>query len=390
MLEQKIVVALLSGKFFPAELTDIDPQPNSNKLAMSDRARDFHHPGAVGLALGGRNSSGFNMRDILDLPPAEMSNRPVLLHPQPYPYSAAAVVAYHGHGHGHGSPYSMDHLDPAGSIHSQSTEISPYIPNWSVIQPTHLSEGLIDDHHNGMDQYTFHRGIDPASIIPMSHSQTDSSDSNATEQDSKRPIDIVAADSSTTDSSLVSSDHLSNGTNKEERVSVIVKDEYNSHNSHMEGHEDNLKSSRLALVRQDSQTSTCSSVGLASVSEDEENGEKKGKKRKRRILFTKAQTYELERKFRQQRYLSAPEREHLASIIRLTPTQVKIWFQNHRYKTKSNYNESGRKRMDSGNGIRRWDQPMESRPVIPSPFENHGNRSLPWDHQMHASPHIQG
>lgn len=58
------------------------------------------------------------------------------------------------------------------------------------------------------------------------------------------------------------------------------------------------------------------------------------KKRKRRVLFSKAQTYELERRFRQQRYLSATEREHLASLIRLTPTQVKIWFQNHRYKTK--------------------------------------------------------
>lgn len=58
------------------------------------------------------------------------------------------------------------------------------------------------------------------------------------------------------------------------------------------------------------------------------------KKRKRRVLFSKAQTYELERRFRQQRYLSASEREHLASLIRLTPTQVKIWFQNHRYKTK--------------------------------------------------------
>ena len=44
------------------------------------------------------------------------------------------------------------------------------------------------------------------------------------------------------------------------------------------------------------------------------------KKRKRRVLFSKAQTYELERRFKQQRYLSAPEREHLASMIRLTPT----------------------------------------------------------------------
>ncbi|KAK5903102.1 hypothetical protein CgunFtcFv8_006911 [Champsocephalus gunnari] len=60
----------------------------------------------------------------------------------------------------------------------------------------------------------------------------------------------------------------------------------------------------------------------------------KGRSRKRRVLFSKAQTFELERRFRQQRYLSAPEREHLAGLIRLTPNQVKIWFQNHRYKMK--------------------------------------------------------
>ncbi|XP_023248655.1 homeobox protein Nkx-2.2-like [Copidosoma floridanum] len=76
-----------------------------------------------------------------------------------------------------------------------------------------------------------------------------------------------------------------------------------------------------------------------------------GKKRKRRVLFSKAQTYELERRFRQQRYLSAPEREHLASIIRLTPTQVKIWFQNHRYKTKRAASE----RVEAGNGGPRLD-----------------------------------
>uniref|UniRef100_A0A8D2L851 Thyroid nuclear factor 1 n=1 Tax=Varanus komodoensis TaxID=61221 RepID=A0A8D2L851_VARKO len=57
-------------------------------------------------------------------------------------------------------------------------------------------------------------------------------------------------------------------------------------------------------------------------------------KKKRRVLFSKAQTLALERRFRQQRYLSAPEREQLAHLLRLTPTQVKIWFQNHRYKMK--------------------------------------------------------
>ncbi|KAM9842849.1 NK2 transcription factor related, locus 9 [Aulostomus maculatus] len=62
--------------------------------------------------------------------------------------------------------------------------------------------------------------------------------------------------------------------------------------------------------------------------------EKSKKNKKRRVLFSKAQTLELERRFRQQRYLSGPEREQLARILSLTPTQVKIWFQNHRYKMK--------------------------------------------------------
>lgn len=73
----------------------------------------------------------------------------------------------------------------------------------------------------------------------------------------------------------------------------------------------------------------------------DQNSSEPQKKRKRRVLFSKAQTYELERRFRQQRYLSAPEREHLASIIRLTPVQVKIWFQNHRYKLKRARQEKG-------------------------------------------------
>ncbi|NXG30874.1 NKX28 protein, partial [Dromaius novaehollandiae] len=63
-------------------------------------------------------------------------------------------------------------------------------------------------------------------------------------------------------------------------------------------------------------------------------GSEAEKKKKRRVLFSKAQTLELERRFRQQRYLSAPEREQLARLLSLTPTQVKIWFQNHRYKMK--------------------------------------------------------
>ncbi|XP_047473150.1 homeobox protein Nkx-2.6-like [Penaeus chinensis] len=134
--------------------------------------------------------------------------------------------------------------------------------------------------------------------------------------------------------------------------------------------------------------------GTAESSEDEEEdeesrrrgggggggeGETNNKKRKRRILFSKAQTYELERRFRQQRYLSAPEREHLASIINLTPTQVKIWFQNHRYKTK-------KQRTDRSMDI----APLPSPRRVPVPVLVRDGKPVPVHHppppQFNAAP----
>lgn len=73
--------------------------------------------------------------------------------------------------------------------------------------------------------------------------------------------------------------------------------------------------------------------GTAEKPEEAER-QKPRSRRKPRVLFSQAQVFELERRFKQQRYLSAPEREHLASSLQLTSTQVKIWFQNRRYKCK--------------------------------------------------------
>ncbi|NWI90122.1 NKX26 protein, partial [Pitta sordida] len=57
-------------------------------------------------------------------------------------------------------------------------------------------------------------------------------------------------------------------------------------------------------------------------------------RRRARVLFSQAQVLQLEQRFRRQKYLSAPEREQLARLLQLTSTQVKIWFQNRRYKCK--------------------------------------------------------
>jgi len=63
------------------------------------------------------------------------------------------------------------------------------------------------------------------------------------------------------------------------------------------------------------------------------------------VLFSKSQTRELERRFSEQRYLSAAERDQLAGALRLSPLQIKIWFQNHRYKIKKSQHER-RLRLD--------------------------------------------
>ena len=60
----------------------------------------------------------------------------------------------------------------------------------------------------------------------------------------------------------------------------------------------------------------------------------KPRKKRSRAAFSHAQVFELERRFSHQRYLSGPERADLAAGLKLTETQVKIWFQNRRYKTK--------------------------------------------------------
>uniref|UniRef100_A0A3Q2YB00 NK3 homeobox 1 n=1 Tax=Hippocampus comes TaxID=109280 RepID=A0A3Q2YB00_HIPCM len=72
------------------------------------------------------------------------------------------------------------------------------------------------------------------------------------------------------------------------------------------------------------------------------------KPKRSRAAFTHLQVLELEKKFNHQKYLSAPERAHLAGMLRLTETQVKIWFQNRRYKTKRKQFEHSSRSCDPG------------------------------------------
>ena len=116
-----------------------------------------------------------------------------------------------------------------------------------------------------------------------------------------------------------------------------------------------------------------------------------GKKRRRRILFTKAQTYELERRFMHQRYLSAPEREQLGRMINLTATQVKIWFQNHRYKYKRQKEEMECEQVSQKFGIdslHRQHHPPPPPPV--AVHRDHMIRDTVEYYPLKASEHHRG
>ncbi|KAI0988963.1 hypothetical protein GJ496_003529 [Pomphorhynchus laevis] len=58
------------------------------------------------------------------------------------------------------------------------------------------------------------------------------------------------------------------------------------------------------------------------------------RKKKTRTVFSRNQVYQLERMFDCKRYLSSSERSSLAISLRISETQVKIWFQNRRNKWK--------------------------------------------------------
>lgn len=66
------------------------------------------------------------------------------------------------------------------------------------------------------------------------------------------------------------------------------------------------------------------------------------KKRKSRTAFTNMQIVELERRFRNQQYLSPADRDEIATTLHLTNAQVITWFQNRRAKQKRDQEEKKR------------------------------------------------
>lgn len=81
-------------------------------------------------------------------------------------------------------------------------------------------------------------------------------------------------------------------------------------------------------------TSLASPVGVASNTQTETGVSPNMPKKRKRTAFSSHQIKVLEEEFENNRYLSVCRRMELAAGLKLSETQIKIWFQNRRTKWK--------------------------------------------------------
>ncbi len=98
----------------------------------------------------------------------------------------------------------------------------------------------------------------------------------------------------------------------------------------MSYHIDNSYNLKIDLDNQNFQRQ----MSFIETSSDSNELIKKTKIKKSRVLFSQWQINELEKLFKKQKYLTTNERELMAKRLKLHSNQVKIWFQNRRYKIK--------------------------------------------------------
>ncbi|KAK3095998.1 hypothetical protein FSP39_021832 [Pinctada imbricata] len=124
---------------------------------------------------------------------------------------------------------------------------------------------------------------------------------------------------------------------------------------------DNDRRTPPSSISNDSRSNDSCSTDKRKISENEDaSPEQPAKKKKARTTFTGRQIFELEKQFEQKKYLSSAERAEMATLLNVTETQVKIWFQNRRTKWKKQENISNAEAAEHKLNIEKSTNPQKS------------------------------
>ncbi|RDD44683.1 Homeobox protein ceh-24 [Trichoplax sp. H2] len=103
---------------------------------------------------------------------------------------------------------------------------------------------------------------------------------------------------------------------------------------------DTMKKDHFPIGNDDLEESSTELLSSSIKDEQDEDESSSRQHHRRRILFSSQQVEVLQNRFQINIYLSPIEREQLARKLHLSPKQVKVWFQNQRYKKRKKFKQS--------------------------------------------------
>ncbi|XP_039259202.2 uncharacterized protein LOC120335690 [Styela clava] len=257
-----------------------------------------------------------------------------------------ATTGYHHSDLGYSTTYQSSSSQPHVAPYPFGYSHQPYSSSQEATQQQNIEMNVSQPQYTSLSYTPRHQLGVPSESSPhsahyYSQGHTASDDGSDDVIDPTGPAELVGSVLSKTPFStggavFQSSNELTHASERVHDLDDQFNRDTNTRSTESDAAQDDI-SSHMGESEKSDNISNCSGSPEDDDKKRQDDDQSKNRQRTRRkprVLFSQAQVFELERRFKQQRYLSAPEREHLAQILKLTSTQVKIWFQNRRYKCK--------------------------------------------------------